>query len=98
MDCSHPRRLVDHYAVLEVTASVSMAELRSSCRRMALRTHPDKGGSPEDFCQVLEAFAVLSSARARAAYDSSLRDRKEAAGSCSRTTKHTTLNPKKKPQ
>ncbi|CAE8593300.1 unnamed protein product [Polarella glacialis] len=75
-----------------------MAELRSSYRRMALRTHPDKGGSPEDFRQVLEAFAVLSSARARAAYDSSLRGRKEAAGSRSRTTKHTTLNPKKKPQ
>ncbi|CAE8593128.1 unnamed protein product, partial [Polarella glacialis] len=72
MDCSQPRRLVDHYAVLDVTASVSMAELRSSYRRMALRTHPDKGGSPEDFRQVLEAFAVLSSSRDRAAYDSSL--------------------------
>ncbi|CAE8593804.1 unnamed protein product [Polarella glacialis] len=81
MDCSQPRRLVDHYAVLDVTASVTMAELRSSYRRMALRTHPDKGGSPEDFRQVLEAFAVLSSSRTRAAYDSSLRARKEAAGS-----------------
>ncbi|CAE8583035.1 unnamed protein product [Polarella glacialis] len=75
-----------------------MAELRSSYRRMALRTHPDKGGSPEDFRQVLEAFAVLSSSRARAAYDSSLRARKEAAGSRSRTAKHTTLNPQKKPK
>ncbi|CAE8642883.1 unnamed protein product [Polarella glacialis] len=81
MDCSQPRKLVDHYAVLDVTASVTMAELRSSYRRMALRTHPDKGGSPEDFRQVLEAFAVLSSSRTRAAYDSSLRARKEAAGS-----------------
>ncbi|CAE8693200.1 unnamed protein product [Polarella glacialis] len=86
MDCSHSRRLVDHYAVLDVTASVTMAELRSSYRRMALRTHPDKGGSPEDFRQVLEAFAVLSSSRTRAAYDSSLRARKEAAGSRSGRT------------
>ncbi|CAE8639785.1 unnamed protein product [Polarella glacialis] len=67
-----------------------MAELRSSYRRMALRTHPDKGGSPEDFRQVLEAFAVLSSSRTRAAYDSSLRARKEAASSRSgRTTRDT---------
>ncbi|CAE8624464.1 unnamed protein product [Polarella glacialis] len=86
MDCPHSRRLVDHYAVLDVTASVTMAELRSSYRRMALRTHPDKGGSPEDFRQVLEAFAVLSSSRTRAAYDSSLRARKEAAGSRSGRT------------
>ncbi|CAE8642882.1 unnamed protein product [Polarella glacialis] len=90
MDCSHPRRPVDHYAVLDVTASATMAELRISYRRMALRTHPDKGGSPEDFRQVLEAFAVLSSSRTRAAYDSSLRARKEAAGSRSgKTTKDT---------
>ncbi|CAE8593255.1 unnamed protein product [Polarella glacialis] len=90
MDCSHPRRLVDHYAVLDVTASATMAELRSSYRRMALRTHPDKGGSPEDFRQVLEAFAVLSSSRTRGAYDSSLRARQEAAGSRSgRTTRDT---------
>ncbi|CAE8694200.1 unnamed protein product, partial [Polarella glacialis] len=73
MDCSHHRRLVDHYAVLDVMASATMAELRSSYRRMALRTHPDKGGNSEDFRQVLEAFAVLSSSRARAAYDSSIR-------------------------
>ncbi|CAE8627977.1 unnamed protein product [Polarella glacialis] len=67
-----------------------MAELRSSYRRMALRTHPDKGGSPEDFRQVLEAFAVLSSSRTRAAYDISLRARKEAASSRSgRTTRDT---------
>ncbi|CAE8635834.1 unnamed protein product, partial [Polarella glacialis] len=81
-------RLVDHYAVLDVMESVTMAALRSSYRRMALRTHPDKGGSPEDFRQVLEAFAVLSSSRTRSAYDSSLRARKEAAGSRSgRTTR-----------
>ncbi|CAE8663262.1 unnamed protein product [Polarella glacialis] len=90
MDCSNPRRLVDHYAVLDVMESVTMAALRSSYRRMALRTHPDKGGSPEDFRQVLEAFAVLSSSRTRSAYDSSLRARKEAAGSRSgRTTRDT---------
>lgn len=39
-------------------------------RRQALRTHPDKGGSAEAFRQVLHAFEVLSSIRARAKYDS----------------------------
>ncbi|CAE8663246.1 unnamed protein product, partial [Polarella glacialis] len=79
-------------------ASATMAELRSSYRRMALRTHPDKGGNSEDFRQVLEAFAVLSSSRARAAYDSSIRARQEAASSRSRrTTKHTLKKSQQQP-
>lgn len=60
--------------------------LKLSCvvhRRQALRTHPDKGGSAEAFRQVLHAFEVLSSIRARAKYDLLRRQpREDAAPAC----------------
>eukprot|EP00927_Polykrikos_kofoidii_P044062 TRINITY_DN38137_c0_g1_i1.p1 TRINITY_DN38137_c0_g1~~TRINITY_DN38137_c0_g1_i1.p1 ORF type:complete len:837 (+),score=126.31 TRINITY_DN38137_c0_g1_i1:54-2564(+) len=59
----------DLYSVLGVAPSVSSVELRTAYRRQALRCHPDKGGTTEAFRQVLQAFEVLSSARARAKYD-----------------------------
>ncbi|CAJ1365673.1 unnamed protein product, partial [Effrenium voratum] len=69
---------LDFYAILGVQKFASAAELRSAYRRQALRTHPDKGGSAEAFRQVLHAFEVLSSTRARAKYDKQRGERGEA--------------------
>lgn len=38
----------------------------------ALRTHPDKGGDPEDFLRVMNSFEVLSDSARRGAYDADL--------------------------
>ncbi|CAL1129184.1 unnamed protein product [Cladocopium goreaui] len=74
---------VDFYAILGVENTASEAELRSAYRRQALRTHPDKGGSAEAFRQVLHAFEVLSSIRARAKYDLLRRQpREDVAPAC----------------
>jgi curved DNA-binding protein CbpA len=62
-----------HYDTLGVLQRASMEEVRHAFKRSALRTHPDKGGSSEEFQRVLAAFEVLSCVVMRAEYDASLR-------------------------
>jgi len=40
---------VDHFEVLSVTASSTATEVRKAYRQMALKVHPDKGGTKEAF-------------------------------------------------
>jgi len=47
----------------------SAAEIRASYRARARELHPDKGGDPEEFARLREAFTVLGDPEARAAYD-----------------------------
>ena len=46
-----------HYDVLGVRRNVQPEAVRKAYRRLVLRTHPDKGGNPDDFLRVLNAFA-----------------------------------------
>eukprot|EP00929_Paragymnodinium_shiwhaense_P074100 TRINITY_DN37906_c0_g1_i1.p1 TRINITY_DN37906_c0_g1~~TRINITY_DN37906_c0_g1_i1.p1 ORF type:complete len:722 (+),score=168.33 TRINITY_DN37906_c0_g1_i1:109-2166(+) len=64
------------YDLLGLSPSASSCEVRSAYRRQALKTHPDKGGSAEQFRQVLLAFETLSSSRGRAKYDLTLAKRR----------------------
>ncbi len=63
----------DLYAVLEVEASVSQEELRTSYRRLARQYHPD--ANPDDaasearFKEVSQAYEILSDPERRANYD-----------------------------
>lgn len=41
-------------------AAPSAAEVTKAYRRMAVRCHPDKGGDPETFKRISEAYSVLS--------------------------------------
>ena len=50
----------DFYAILKVSPEATFAEIRTAYRRAALLSHPDKGGSQEDFVKVAKAFEVLS--------------------------------------
>jgi DnaJ-class molecular chaperone len=53
----------DYYKVLGVAEGASAAQIRRAYRRLAMRYHPDRNGSPEaaeKFKQVREAYAVLS--------------------------------------
>eukprot|EP00928_Gymnodinium_smaydae_P031104 TRINITY_DN22944_c0_g5_i2.p1 TRINITY_DN22944_c0_g5~~TRINITY_DN22944_c0_g5_i2.p1 ORF type:complete len:496 (+),score=98.67 TRINITY_DN22944_c0_g5_i2:71-1558(+) len=58
-----------HYDVLQIRRSASQAEVRTAYRKQAIATHPDKGGRPEDFLRVSEAFEVLGDVARRSAYD-----------------------------
>lgn len=59
----------DLYAVLGIPASAGEAAVRSAYRRASLRSHPDKGGSVDQFHKVTLAFEVLSDPVARGLYD-----------------------------
>ena len=71
----------DLYAVLGLTREAGGDELRSAYRKLALRWHPDKHAQSDAptqleaearFRQLQDAWAVLSDADSRAAYDSEL--------------------------
>jgi molecular chaperone DnaJ len=66
----------DYYALLRVDRSATAAELRRSYRLLALRYHPDRAGpeATEIFQRIARAYAVLSDACSRRAYDGRLRD------------------------
>src|SRR5436190_19236056 len=63
----------DYYEVLGVTRTSTDVEIKRAYRALAIKYHPDK--NPEDpqaeekFKECAEAYAVLSDAQKRAAYD-----------------------------
>src|SRR5277367_3936326 len=63
----------DYYEVLEVRRDADDAAIKSAYRRLALQYHPDRNpgdrAAEERFKEAAEAYAVLSDAQKRAAYD-----------------------------
>ena len=60
----------DHYAVLRVSPSAQLDEIKKAFRVLALKSHPDKrGGSEEAFKRVNAAYETLSDPFRRALYD-----------------------------
>jgi curved DNA-binding protein CbpA len=64
-------KLLNYYAILGLSGRKfpNQEEIRKAYRRQALLYHPDKGGDPEKFKQVVEAYEVLSNIDLRAQYD-----------------------------
>ena len=63
---------LDLYGVLEVEPGASQRQIRSAYRRLARAYHPDRNADPdaaERFKAAAEAYAVLSDAGRRQAYD-----------------------------
>ena len=52
-------RIADACRILGVAEGAGMDEIRSAYRRRALETHPDRGGSAEDFIKVQAAYEML---------------------------------------
>jgi len=59
----------DYYEVLNVTREASVEDIKKAYRKLALVSHPDKGGDPEVFKEVSEAYNVLSDPDKKERYD-----------------------------
>jgi DnaJ-class molecular chaperone len=59
----------DYYKILEVDKNASTDQIKKQYRVLAMKNHPDKGGDPEKFKDVAEAYEVLSNPDKRGQYD-----------------------------
>jgi curved DNA-binding protein CbpA len=89
--CNMGDGAVTHYSILQVRPSATLREIKAAFRRLALETHPDRGGDAAAFARVAEAFEVLRHGAKRAEYDASL-DRPDYAAK-SRTVFRSSQNP-----
>ena len=66
----------DYYAVLGIAANATLAEIKTTYRKMASQFHPDKNAAsdaPAKFRKVQEAYEILSDIDKRRAYDENRR-------------------------
>ncbi len=61
------------YEVLGVGQDASDDQIKKAFRSLAVRCHPDAGGSEEEFKQVSQAYEILSDPKKRAEYDRALK-------------------------
>ncbi len=59
----------DYYKILGVQKSASKDEIKKAFRKLAMEHHPDRGGNPEKFKEISEAYSVLSDDTKRSHYD-----------------------------
>jgi curved DNA-binding protein CbpA len=57
------------YETLDVAMTATSAEIKKAYRRLAQKSHPDRGGDAEAFHQIQTAYDVLSDESRRAHYD-----------------------------
>ena len=60
---------MDYYESLGVNRNASAKEIKSAFRKKAAEHHPDKGGDPNQFKQINEAYQTLSDSNKRQMYD-----------------------------
>ncbi len=59
----------DYYQILGVDKNATEDEIKRAFRKLAQEYHPDKGGDPEKFKEINEAYQVLGNKDKRAQYD-----------------------------
>lgn len=57
------------YDVLEVSSSASQTDIKKAYKKLAMKYHPDRGGDPEKFKKISEAYSILSDDEKRRRYD-----------------------------
>jgi curved DNA-binding protein len=60
---------MDLYTVLGVPRTASSEDIKKAYKKQAMKHHPDRGGDPDQFRKVTEAYDVLSNSDKRTAYD-----------------------------
>lgn len=59
----------EYYELLNVPRTASKEEIKKAYKIIARKCHPDKGGDPEKFKKINEAYGVLSDDHLRSRYD-----------------------------
>lgn len=59
----------EYYELLNVSRTASKEEIKKAYKVIAKKHHPDKGGDPEKFKKINEAYGVLSDEKLRSQYD-----------------------------
>jgi DnaJ family protein A protein 2 len=62
------------YSILGVTNTASQDEIKKAYRKLAIKEHPDKGGDPEKFKQISEAYSILQDPQKKQQYDCGMLD------------------------
>lgn len=58
------------YDTLEVSPLCNKEEIKRAYKKKVKKVHPDKGGNPEEFKEVVRAYMILSDSESRYKYDS----------------------------
>ena len=59
----------NYYKILCVKNNANKQEIKRAYRKLAIKNHPDKGGSDEKFKEISEAYEILSDDNKRYKYD-----------------------------
>ena len=67
---------MNHYDRLGIKPDATDAEIKRAYRSKATKTHPDKGGSAEEFAPIATAYETLSDPNRRLLYDATGQDQR----------------------
>ena len=59
----------NYYQILGVPEDANDETIKKAFRELAKKYHPDRGGNPEKFKKIVEAYRILSDKKLRAEYD-----------------------------
>ena len=59
----------NYYDILGVNINSSKSMIKNAYKKLAMKYHPDKGGDPEKFKKISEAYEVLSDSNKKKIYD-----------------------------
>ena len=62
----------NYYKILRVKNNANKQEIKRAYKKLAIKCHPDKGGSNEKFKEISEAYEVLSDDKKKFKYDNNI--------------------------